>query len=357
MLLRLYNKYCFMILTYKVRHDRDFSEELRKARQVAEFAVKNKTFSSKDVKHIGLKSIISNQILRKYGRNNNIKKVNNIKLIIPNQEIKINKENKNIIITSLKFSFIYQFTNDFIKINQIEIDNEYSYISVTIPEKEQIVTDKFVGIDLNTTGHTAVVANPETGKILKLGKKANHIHTKYKNIRRSLQKLGKYKKVKQIKNRESNIIKNLNHEISKVIVDYALKSNSGIKLENLKGIRDNKKHSKSFKYSLNSWSFYQLQQMIEYKSKLQGIPVIYIEPAYTSKLCSRCGHIGYRNDKEFKCLNIDCGHVDHADVNAAFNIANCQINIDRFNIERDILKGNTDIPKEATVECDRPQNL
>lgn len=62
-----------MLLTYRIRHDRDFSEELRKAKQVADFAVRHRTFSSKDVKHIGLKSIIANQILRKYGRNHNIK--------------------------------------------------------------------------------------------------------------------------------------------------------------------------------------------------------------------------------------------------------------------------------------------
>lgn len=70
-------------------------------------------------------------------------------------------------------------------------------------------------MDRNTTGHIAVAANPKTGKIWKLGKGGLHIHKKYSNIRRTLQKQGKYRKVKQIKNRESRIVKNLNHKISR----------------------------------------------------------------------------------------------------------------------------------------------
>nr|MDO8080233.1 zinc ribbon domain-containing protein [Candidatus Freyarchaeota archaeon] len=72
-----------------------------------------------------------------------------------------------------------------------------------------------------------------------------------------------------------------------------------------------------------------------------------MEPEYTSKTCSRCGHVGYRNDKKF--MYPYCGHVDHADVNAAFNIALRQTGIGQFSTDRDVLKGSTDTPKEATV--------
>ena len=59
--------------------------------------------------------------------------------------------------------------------------------------------------------------------------------------------------------------------------------------------------------------------MIGYKSKLPGVPIAYIDPTYTSQTFSRYGRIGNRNGKNVECP--DCGHVEHADVNAAFNIA------------------------------------
>jgi len=337
-----------MILTCKIKHHRDFSDELLKAKRVAEYVVAHQPqsakFSSSDVKQFGLKSVFSNQIIRKYGRDKKIKRVKHVILSHPNQGIKYNEQEQTIYIPPLKLEIKHNIPVVFEKINQIEIDNEYLYVAVTVLEKLEYKTDKWIGVDRNTTGHVVVTGEPNSGKIMKLGKHAHHIHNKYRNIRKQFQKQGKYKKVKQMKNRESRIVRDLNHKISRKLVDTAKENDCGIKLEELKDIRNNKKQAKSFRYSLNSWSFYQLQTMIEYKAKLLGVPIAYIDPAYTSQTCSRCGHIGNRNSKSFECPT--CGHVEHADVNAAFNIALSQ-NIVRFSTESDVLKGNTDVPQVA----------
>ena len=306
-----------MVLTYKLKHNRDFTEELKKARQVAEFAVTHKFNSSSAlVKHIGLKAAISAQILRKYGRNCNIKRVSNVNLIVPGQGV-VYRDGA-VCVPCLKLAI--PFAKSYTKINQIELNDTYAFVSITVPEADLVVTKTTIGVDLNTTGHCAVVAVPSTGKVYKLGKKALHTHLKYKNYRKRAQLHGHYKLVKKIKHRESSIVRDLNHKISKFIVAKARENQAEIRLENLCGIRNRVKQARSFRYALNSWSFAQLDQFIEYKAKLVGIPVTKIDPAYTSQRCSRCGLLGTRSGKIFKCQA--CGHVENADANAAFNIAN-----------------------------------
>ena len=301
------------------------------------------------VKHIGLKSIISNQILKKYSTSKTVKTVRNIKLTIPKQGIRIKEQT--IYIPCLKLTLPLTIPVGFTKINQIEIGTTYAYISATYPDNKEIKPKNYFGVDLNTTKHVVVAANTTTGKVLKLGKRAHHIHQKYKHIRKRLQKQGKYKKVKEIKNRESRIIRDLNHKISKKLVDECVDNQSGIVFEELKNIRQRARTSKRQRSSLHSWSYYQLQTFVEYKAKQRGIPVFYVAPQYTSQRCCRCGHIESSNRKSkslFQCNS--CGRVEDADVNAGFNIASLyQLGIPRFTKDRDLVKGSTDAPREAMV--------
>ena len=102
----------------------------------------------------------------------------------------MDKEKREIYIPSLKLTLNYNFRNDFEKINQVELDEQYAHVSVTVPEKPMIEPKVWLGVDRNATGHIAVVANPQTGKVWKLGKKAEHMHRKYREIRRSSRRLG-----------------------------------------------------------------------------------------------------------------------------------------------------------------------
>ena len=332
-----------MILTYKVKHGRDFTKELKAARQVAEFAVKNPDkLSTKYVKHFGLKAAISNSILRKYGRDWKCKSVSAVKLAVCNYHIKLTDC---IYIPCLKLTLPFRHKCE--KVNQIEFCHTYAYIACTIQHPEPYEAEGTLGVDLNATSHCAVVAVERSGKVYKLGKQCNHIRNKYRSIRTYHQKREQFKVVKRIRNRESRIMTDINHKVSKSIVDIAVKNKCIINMEDLKGIRK-AKTSKKFKGTLNSWSFYQLRTFIEYKAQKAGAQVHFVDPRYTSKCCSHCGLIGNRKGKVFTCTT--CNHVDHADVNAGFNIACANENIVRLQLERDSCKGRTGKPQEDRVD-------
>jgi len=324
-MLTLYHKLWYntrvMILTYKLKHNKDYSTELGKAIEVANYALINRNSTSKHVKHIGLPSAISNQILRKYSKNKKIKKVSSCKLTIPNQATKIVANLVKVRCIDLELDFSY--SKGFEKINQIEIGKEYAYISCTVKEDDKYEPLLSLGVDRNSTKHIVVCALSDGTLVRKMGKKAPHIRQKYKNIRSKFQKLKKYKVIKKIKQRESNIVRDLNHKIAKELVRIALANESDIKLEGLSSIRKTAKVRRKQKYTLNSWSFYQLQQFIEYKAIKSGVSVSYVKPQYTSKSCSKCGYIGQATNTQFKCDA--CSYATHRDCNASFNIANLKV--------------------------------
>ncbi|MBD9723819.1 IS200/IS605 family element transposase accessory protein TnpB [Streptomyces sp. ID-01-6.2a] len=87
------------------------------------------------------------------------------------------------------------------------------------------------------------------------------------------------------------------------------------------GIRERVRLRKPQRATHSSWSFAQLGAFIAYKAKKAGVPVVYVDPAYTSRTCAECGHIDKANRASqawFACRS--CGFVDHADRNGSRNI-------------------------------------
>lgn len=157
------------------------------------------------------------------------------------------------------------------------------------------------------------------------GKVIEHNRTRFANLRKALQSCGSKsakRHLKKVRRKESYFHRDVNHCISKKIVEKAKRSECGIVLEDLKNIRKRMKASKSQRSRMHGWSFFQLRQFITYKSKLAGIPVVVINPGNTSRRCSACGHTEKANRKsqsEFVCRA--CGFMCNADDNASLNIS------------------------------------
>jgi IS605 OrfB family transposase len=117
----------------------------------------------------------------------------------------------------------------------------------------------------------------------------------------------------------SNFRKTINHRYSKNLVEYAAKNGYGvIQMEDLTNIKADLEHPKFLRH----WTYYDLQVKIEAKAREHGITVRKIDPAYTSKRCSKCGHIDDRNrqtQERFLCTS--CGYSCNADFNASQNIS------------------------------------
>jgi len=72
-------------------------------------------------------------------------------------------------------------------------------------------------------------------------------------------------------------------------VEFAKVRGCGIISEGLKGIRKRFNFNNILDRRLHSWSFRKLQHYIEYKAKLEGLPVVFVNPKNTSSRCPICG--------------------------------------------------------------------
>lgn len=183
----------------------------------------------------------------------------------------------------------------------------------------KLVTGKgTVGVDRNSVGNIAVMADPQSGHVRQMGFNPAKTKLGWRNRKRNLQRQGKRRLLSKLRKNHARRSTLQNHVVSKTVVNYAVKHSRVIVLEKLADVIA--PGSKIRGYSLRSqWAFAQLATFIHYKARLAGVSVMEVDPAYTSQTCSRCGHIHKPKGKVFLCPN--CCHQDHRDANAAFNIA------------------------------------
>jgi len=178
-----------------------------------------------------------------------------------------------------------------------------------------------IGVDLGITD-LAVTLKGDTYS----GSEVKRVRNHYAQLRADLQrKVSKGTRssrrrcrelLKRLSGKEHRFQKWVNHVISKNMVQRAKETKSAIALEDLSGIRQTSNRRIKL---LHTWAFYQLREFVSYKALAAGVPVILVEPAYTSKTCHQCHHVGDRNGKEFSCPI--CGWSGDADFNGAKNIA------------------------------------
>ena len=177
-----------------------------------------------------------------------------------------------------------------------------------------------MGVDLGIKCPAVSYCSDGSIKFYGNGRKNKYMRRHYAYLRKKLQTSKKMKVVKRINDKEQRIMRDIDHKLSHDIVETAVAHNvKVIKLEQLKNIRSTTRKSRKNNHSLHTWSFYRLAQFIEYKAKLAGISVEYVNPAYTSQTCPNCGNVRHANDRNYTC---ECGFHIHRDLLGAMNICN-----------------------------------
>lgn len=199
----------------------------------------------------------------------------------------------------------------------------YVSLPIRVPQTPTVCDGErtFIGVDLGIVKH-ATVAFPDRVVFFN-GKPARQKRNHFVAVRKRYQAHKRMDRVRDQKGKESNWMKDLNHKISRRIVDLAtLYPNPVIVLERLDGIRNRVKGSKKFNRMISSWAFRQLIDMIQYKSDREHIPVVFCDPRGTSKTCPKCGHSTRSNrpdQSHFRCVS--CNYEANADLVGARNIA------------------------------------
>lgn len=197
----------------------------------------------------------------------------------------------------------------------------YLYATCDMPEGTLLSPDDCLGIDLGVKN----IAVDSSGETFSNGK-VEACRVKTLKLRSELQKVktkSSKKKLKNISGKEARFRTDVNHYVSKYLVEKAKDTNCSIVLEDLTNINNRTTVRKKQRAERLSWAFYQLRQFISYKAKLVGVPVVLIDPRNTSRTCNECGHCekaNRKNQAEFVCKK--CWHNENADFNAAKNIRN-----------------------------------
>ena len=198
-------------------------------------------------------------------------------------------------------------------------------VTKTVEDFQKENVRHVVGIDRGLRFLT--VSYDEHGKTeFVSGKKIATKRHKFQEVRRQLQSKGTKsakRRLKAISGRENRWMSDVNHQISKTLVQKYSKYTLFV-LEDLTGVSFEESNlSKTAKqnYDLRSWSFYQLEQFLTYKAHENRSEVLKVSAKYTSQRCPRCGTIHKENRDHHRHLySCQCGYKSNDDRIGAMNI-------------------------------------
>jgi len=174
---------------------------------------------------------------------------------------------------------------------------------------------KAIAVDVNENN----VSFGTMERVMNVETKERIVRTAYFLKRRRLQskpRLNEKPLLAKYRGRERRRLEDIYHKVAKEMVAEAIEAGASVVvLEDIKNIRRRIRYSKA----LNGRLIRRFQKILEYKARLAGFRVVYVDPRGTSSLCPICGEKlspnGYRR---VRCPR--CGLEENRDVLAVRNL-------------------------------------
>jgi putative transposase len=215
-------------------------------------------------------------------------------------------------------------------------------------EEDKDLTGRQIGLDVGlshfyTDSFGEKVGNPkflrkDERKIKRLQRRYSKTRKGSKNRAKARNKLGRaYLKVSRRRN----------DWVCK-LAQRVIQSNDLVAIENLKVRNMVKNHNLAKSISDAAW--YKFREWLEYFGVVYGVPVIAVNPSYTSQDCSNCGQTVVKtlSSRTHKCPH--CGFMADRDFNAALNILKLALKEWANTVGRTELKVSGEIPLCLDVE-------
>jgi len=192
--------------------------------------------------------------------------------------------------------------------------------AIQVPFKQMYEPTNYLGFDFNKTPSQWIVFN--NGVTIPMPDEIIALTKEIKEVNKILKEKSKPVAERKMRSKERRKLryhwktlhrkeKQLAREFAKQIADMAIKNNSLLVLDSVKGGQD-----------LGTFGQDHIMPLLQTLCENLGIPFYVVPCKNTSKRCSECGYIDAENRKtvdDFKCIS--CGHAEVSHFNASKNIA------------------------------------
>lgn len=183
-------------------------------------------------------------------------------------------------------------------------------VTIEVSEWKQLRNQHIVGIDRGLRQIMTIYDEKGKTKFFN-GKQVAHRRKKYAYLRKRLQSANTKsakRHLKRLAGRENRWMEDVNHRLPKTLVQH-YGANTLFVLEDLTNVSFDEKNqgTRDRNRDLHSWSFYDLQVKLTYKSQANQSQVLIVSAKYTSQRCPKCGQICKEN-RNHALHRYDCAY-------------------------------------------------